>query len=161
DETPAGRLGSARDPLFLAARLLFLALFAVAAALLVRGAAHAHRLDWRWLALSVAGFAAALALRAALPFSLGNWYSEVMGAAGPPPWRGFRPCFFAFQSLLRISVLGSSRPLVFPQIFIGGAAVPLVVGVLREFRISIPAAAATIVLLVVAPFHARLSATTS
>lgn len=161
NETPAGRLGSARDPLFLAARALFLAIFAIAAALLIRGAAYARAVDRRWVALGVAGFAAALALRAALPFSLGNWYAEVMGAAGPPPWMRFGPGYFAFQSLLRDAGLWSSHTLALTQIIIGAAAVPLMVAVVRELRVDLPAAAAAVVLLVVAPFHARLSATTS
>src|SRR6185503_18496501 len=88
-ETPAGDAGSLDDPLFRAARALFAVLFAVAAALMVRAATRWRSLNVRWLLMGVASFGGAQVLRASLPFSLGNWYSEVLPALGPPPWMRF------------------------------------------------------------------------
>src|ERR1051325_546230 len=155
DEAPAGDSGSMDDPLFRAARVLFAVIVAVVLGLLVRGARRPSAVDRRWMAVGIAGFPAALALRAALPFSLGNWYSEVMPAAGPPPWMRFGPGYFAFQSLLRDAGIWGPRALIVSQLLLGAAALPLLLGVLRELQIGLPAAAATLVLLVFAPFHAR------
>jgi MFS family permease len=161
DEAAVREIGSADDPLFRGARALFAGIVAVAVGLLARGAARRRDWDARWIAMGIAGFSAALALRGALPFSLGNWYSDVMPAAGPPPWMRFGPGYFAFQSLLRDAGIWSPRALILSQLLLGAAAVPLLLGVLWELRIGLEAAAATLVLLIFAPFHARLSATAS
>jgi hypothetical protein len=160
-ETPVGRSGSEHDPLFRIAQALFAGIALLAAVLLVRGVGQRHRLDRRWVGAGIATFAAALVVRAALPFSLGNWYSEVLPAAGPPPWMRFGPGYFAFQSLLRDAGVWGPRTLVWSQLLIGAAALPLFLGVLREVDLGLDAAAAALVLLVFAPFHARLSATAS
>jgi hypothetical protein len=186
NETPVREIGSANDPLFLGARALFVGVFIVALGLLVRsvtrlgalggcrtwkvpatqrGAVLPNRrrpqVDARWVVIGIVSFSGALALRAALPFSLGNWYSEVMPAVGPPPWMRFGPGYFAFQSLLRDTGIWGPRALVLSQLLIGAAALPLLLGVLWELRVGLDAAAATLVLLMFAPFHARLSATAS
>lgn len=158
-EAPAGRLGSERDPLFRGARILFLALIVVAVLLGARAATRDS--DRQWLALGAAAFAGALAVRVALPFTMGNWYSEVLPASGPPPWMRFGPGFFALQSLLRDVGLWNAQALRWSQIVVGAAAAPLLVGVLRELRVGLAASAAAVVLLILDPFHARLSATTS
>lgn len=160
-EAPIRESGSPDDPLFRAVRVLFVGIFLVGLGLAIRGARDIRSVDARLLALGIASFAAALAVRAALPFSLGNWYSEVMPAAGPPPWPRFGPGFFAFQSLLRDAGIWSQQTLVVSQLLIGAAALPLLLAVLRELQIGMNAAAAALVLLVFAPFHARLSATSS
>jgi len=160
-EAPANDVGSIDDPLFRGARLLFAGIALLACALLARGLRGIASLDARWLVIGMASFAAALSLRAALPFSLGNWYSEVLPAVGPPPWMRFGPGVFAFQSLLRDAGLWSPRALIVSQLLLGAAAVPLLLGALWELHIGIDAAAATLVLLIVTPFHARLSATAS
>jgi hypothetical protein len=154
-------VGSADDPLFRGARALFVSLLIVALALLIRGAGRFRSVDRRCLVMGIASFSAALALRAALPFSLGNWYTEVMPAVGPPPWMRFGPGYFAFQSLLRDAGIWGPRALIVSQLLLGAAALPLLLGVLRELQIGLPAAAATLVLFVFAPFHARLSASPS
>jgi hypothetical protein len=160
-EFPAGRTGSLRDPLFRGARGLFAAIALVALALLVRGGMRWRSLDRRWMAIGLAGFCAALVLRAALPFSMGNWYTDVLPAAGPPPWMRFGPGSFAWQALLRDAGLWNARTLLLSQLLIGAAAVPLLLAVLRELRVDLEAAAAAVILFVFAPFHARLSATAS
>ena len=160
-EAPVGRHASVHDPLYRGARGLFIALALVGFGLLVRGATRFRSLDASWVILGMASFSAALAVRAALPFSLGNWYSEVMPAVGPPPWMRFGPGYFALQSLLRDAGLWNARTLVISQLLIGAAAVPLLLGVLRELRVGLEATAATLVLFILAPFHARLSATAS
>jgi hypothetical protein len=160
-ETTVRENGILHDPLFRGAQVLFVGIFIVAVGLLIRGAARFRSCDARWIVLGIASFAAALALRAALPFSLGNWYSEVLPAFGPPPWMRFGPGYFAFQSLLRDAGVWGPRALIVSQLLIGAAAVPLLLGVLRELDVGLEATAATLVLLVFAPFHARLSATAS
>jgi hypothetical protein len=160
-EAPAGRHGSIHDPLFRGARLLFVAIVIVLCALLLRGTWRLRSRDARWVVTGAMGFAAALAVRAALPFSLGNWYSEVMPVSGPPPWMRFGPGYFALQSLLRDAGIWSPRTLVVSQLLLGAAAVPLLLGVLRLLRFGLAASAAALVLLIFAPFHARLSATPS
>ena len=160
-EQPRGARGSERDPLFRAARALFVTILALALVILVRGVRRWRRANWAWLAVGVVGFVAAAGVRAALPFSLGNWYAEVLPAAGPPPWMRFGPGYFAAQSLLRDLGLWGPRGLVVSQIGFGALAVPLLLGVLRELRVGLPAATATTVLFVLTPFHTRLSATPS
>jgi len=160
-ESPAGKLGSSNDPLFRAARALFAGIVLVSVALLIRAATRRGSFDPRWVVLGAATFSAALLVRAGLPFTLGNWYSEVLSAAGPPPWMRFGPGSFAFQSLLRDAGLWNTRTLVLSQVLIGAAALPLLLGALRELRVGFEAAAATLVLFVFAPFHACISATTS
>jgi len=59
DERPVGEMGSANDPLFRGARLLFAAIVALSFALFARGAARLSSLDARWVALRAASFAAA------------------------------------------------------------------------------------------------------
>jgi hypothetical protein len=160
-ETPVGRRGSLDDPLYRGARWLFVVLGGVLAALLLRGASRWRFLDASWTALGLAAFSLAVAVRAALPFSLGNWYAEVLPASGAPPPMRFGPGLYAFQSLLRDAGLWNSDALVVSQLVIGAAAVPLLLGVMRELRLGIDAAAAALLLLALAPFHARLSATSS
>lgn len=160
-ETPAGRFGSTGDPLFRGAQALFAAIALLCLGLLLRGLARWRTLDPGIVAIGLSTFAAALALRAALPFTLGNWYSEVLPAAGPPPWMRFGPGSFALQSLLRDAGLWSPGALTASQLLLGAAALPLLLGVLRELQVGIAAAAATLVLLIFAPFHARLSASAS
>lgn len=160
-ERIAGRQGSARDPLFRAARGLFLSLALIALLLAARGVSRLRTVDPRWPALALAAFVGALALRAALPFTLGNWYSEVLPASGPPPWMRFGPGFFALQSLLRDIGMWNADALRWSQLIVGAAAAPLLIALLHELRISLPGAAAAAILLILAPFHARLSATTS
>lgn len=161
NESPAGRQGSEADPLFRGARLLFAGIAVVGLALAVRTMTLRRPVDPRWLALGVIGFVGALVVRAALPFSLGNWYSEVLPASGPPPWMRFGPGFFAFQSLLRDAGMWNAQTLQWSQILLGATAAPLLLAVLRELRVGLIASAAALVLLILAPFHARLSATTS
>jgi hypothetical protein len=161
EETPVHEIGSVRDPVFRAARALFVGIFVITFGLLIRGATRLRSLDARWVVLGIASFSAALVLRAALPFSLGNWYSEVMPAFGPPPWMRFGPGYFAFQSLLRDAGIWGPRALTVSQVLLGAAALPLLLGGLRELHVGLEATAATLMLLVFAPFHARLSATTS
>ena len=153
--------GSLDDPLFRGARALFVATAIVVGGLLIRGATRRRSLDACWLVVGIASFAGALALRAALPFSLGNWYSEVLPASGPPPWMRFGPGYFALQSLLRDAGIWDARALALSQLLMGAAALPLLLGVLWELRVGLEASAATLVLFIFAPFHARLSATTS
>ena len=160
-ETAARESGSVDDPLFRGARTLFVGILLVALGVFIRGAAKRRGLDAPWVVVGIAGFSAALGLRASLPFTLGNWYAEVLPATGPPPWMRFGPGFFAFQSLLRDVGLWNARMLVVSQLLLGAAALPLLLGVLWELRVGLYATAATLVLLVFAPFHARLSATTS
>lgn len=160
-EAPAGQQGSESDPLFRGARVLFAVIIGLVVVLAVRGAIRPHGVDRRWLALGLSAFAGALALRIALPFSLGNWYSEVLPASGPPPWMRFGPGFFALQSLLRDAGIWNARTLAWSQMLLGAAAAPLFVALLRELRVGLSGSAAAVVLLILAPFHARLSATTS
>lgn len=176
-ERPAGDIGSIHDPLFRGARVLFVAIALLAVALLVRGALglgpaarreprrpsamSPRTFDAPWVLIGVASFFGALAVRASLPFSLGNWYTEVLPAVGSPPSMRFGPGYIAFQSLLRDAGIWGPRALVASQLVIGAAAVPLLLAALWELRVGLPAAAATLVLFVFAPFHARLSATAS
>jgi len=170
--------GGSPDTLF-AARVLFVALFGLIAIVMGRAASAglaprpvrdtqadtsfrpSRARPSRWLVLGVVSFASAFALRAALPFSLGNWYAEVMPVVGPAPWMRFGPGFFAFQSLLRDLGWWGPQALALSQIAVGAAALPLLLGVLRELHVGWTAAAATLLLLVLAPLHARLSATSS
>jgi hypothetical protein len=161
EEKPGGAVGSLHDPLFRGAQVLFVSLLVITIGLLGRGVRRAGALDPGWVVIGIASFSGALALRAALPFSLGNWYTEVLPAAGPPPWMRFGPGAFAFQSLLRAAGLWGPRALVLSQLLLGAVALPLLLGVLWELRVGLGAAAATLVLLIVDPFHARLSATPS
>jgi hypothetical protein len=162
-ETPTiGREnGSPQSPLFRGARALLVGVMLVAAALLLRGATRLRQIGATWIVLAVAAFSVALVIRAALPFSIGNWYSEVMPAIGPPPSMRFGPAFVSLQSMLRDVGLWNPRALVVSQVLIGALALPLLLGVLRELRLDIAATTAALVLLIFAPFHARLSATSS
>ncbi|MCK6557208.1 hypothetical protein L6Q96_21920 [Candidatus Binatia bacterium] len=160
-EQPGAATGSVSDPLFRFARLLFVAITVVALVILLRRLRQSRRCDAYWVAVGVVGFLVAVGVRAALPFSLGNWYAEVLPAIGPPPWMRFGPGYFALQALLRDLGVWGPRGLAVSQIFLGALAVPLLVGVLRELRVNPVAAAASALLLIVAPFHARLSATPS
>jgi len=161
NETPAGTVGSVDAPVFRVARALFVGIFLVVFGLLARGAARMRALDTRWVVMGIAAFGGALVLRAALPFSIGNWYSEVLPEIGPPPWPRFGPGYFALQSLFRDLGLWDARALLLSQVVIGAAALPLLLGVLWELDVGLEATAATLVLLIFAPFHARLSATAS
>lgn len=161
EETPAGRLGSEKDPLFRGARALFAGIFVLTLMIVIRGMTRLRPDDAPWIVLGLTTFLCALIMRASLPFSLGNWYSEVMPASGPPPWMRFGPGFFAFQSLLRDAGLWNVHTLQLSQLLLGAAAIPLLMAVLRELRLELAASAAALLLLVLAPFHARLSATTS
>lgn len=160
-ERPGSALGSEHEALFRSARALFVSIAALGVFLLARGVRRWTGANAGWVVLGAAALLAAAGVRAAIPFSLGNWYAEVLPAAGPPPWMRFGPGYFALQSLLRDLGLWGPRALAASQILLGALAVPLLLGVLRELRVSLSAAAATAVLLVVAPFHTRLSATPS
>lgn len=160
-ETPAHEVGSVDDPLFRGARALFAGILLIAAGLVWRGATRWRSLDRRWVVIGIASFSGALALRAAVPFSLGNWYAEVLPSTGPPPWMRFGPGYFAFQSLFRDAGIWNARTLILSQLLLGAAALPLLLAILWELRVGLAAAAATLVLFIFAPFHVRLSATPS
>ncbi|MBI3783599.1 MAG: hypothetical protein HY270_09370 [Deltaproteobacteria bacterium] len=160
-EVAAGAIGNLDDPLFRTARLLFMAIILVSLGLALRGGMDLANRDRRWVVVGAVSFAAALGLRAALPFSIGNWYSEVLPVSGPPPWPRFGPGLYAFQSLLRDADLWTPAALAVSQLVLGSLALPLLLGVLWELRVGLEAASLTLLLLVCAPFHARLSATTS
>jgi hypothetical protein len=160
-EAPAGERGRLDDPLLRGTEALIVAALALALLLGIRGIAGARSADVRWITLAIAGFVAALVFRAAVPFSLGNWYSEVLDAGGPPPWMRFGPGPFALELLARDCGVWGPRALRWMQLVAGAAAVPLLVALMRELRLGLVAAAAGAVLLVVAPLHARLSASTS
>lgn len=160
-EALAVPLGTVDHPLFPVARGLFAVLLLVGCLLLGRGALRLGTLDPHWLRLGIIAFTAAIVLRAWLPFSLGNWYTEVLPATGPPAWMRFGPGFFALQSLLRDLGMWGPRALRASQVLMGAAALPLTVGLLAELRVGLWAARATALLLILAPFHARLSATAS
>ncbi len=160
-ERPTGPVGNEHDPLFRAARAVFVAIALLSVAWLVRWLRAPGPRDWRYAQLAALSFVAALAARALLPFSLGNWYSEVLPSTGPPPWMRFGPGFFAWQSLLRDAGLWGPRALHFSQLAIGAAALPLLVAVVRELDLDWETAVAASTVLVFTPFHARLSATSS
>lgn len=160
-ERVAGTTGSLADPLYRVARAIFLVLLVIALRLLCRGAKRGMRWDRPWATLAMVGFSAALALRAALPFTLGNWYAEVLPAGGDPPWMRFGPGFYGWQSWLRSAGVWNIEALIASQLVVGAAAIPLFVGVLRQLAVPFGASAAAVVLLIFAPFHARLSASAS
>jgi hypothetical protein len=160
-ERPTASVGDESDPLFRIARALYIAIALLSVACLVRWLHGPGPRDWRYAQLAALSFAAALAVRALLPFSLGNWYSEVLPSTGPPPWMRFGPGFFAWQSLLRDAGLWGPRALHLSQLAIGAAALPLVVAVVRELELDWETAVAASTVLVLTPFHARLSATSS
>ena len=160
-EALAVPLGTVEHPLFPITRGLFAALLLVGCLLSCRGLLRLGAMDRRWLLLGIVSWVAALTLRAWLPFSLGNWYAEVLPAVGPAPWMRFGPGSFAVQSLLRDVGLWGPGCLRACQVLVGAAALPLTVGVLAELGVGLLAASATAVLLVLAPFHARLSASAS
>ena len=112
-------------------------------------------------AVGIIAFAAALTLRGALPFSLGNWYAEVLPADGPMPGMRFGPGFFAWHTVLRAILPWNETTFVVSQVVLGALAIPLLQAVMRELQLDTTAILASLVLLIFAPFHARLSATAS
>lgn len=115
-------------------------------------------LEW---AVMIAVFVLALAIRAWVPFSLSNWYAEVLPPEGAPSWMRFGPGQFGFQAILRVAGLWGPKALVWSQIVVGALAAPVLFAVVRALGGGIWAAGAAAMLLAFAPLHVRVSASPS
>jgi hypothetical protein len=160
-ESPLLEMGSADAPLFIRTRMLFVGLLLLVVALMLRALIRRRAVDVRWIAVLAGSFLLALLVRGLQTPTLGNWYSEVLPAEGAPPWMRFGPGSFAFQSLLRNVLPWSERSLFASQIVLGALSVPMFLQALRELKCDLRVMLAVAVLFILAPFHVRLSASSS
>ena len=141
-------------------RVLF-ALTGLALLLLaLRGLRGQDRPDRAWLGLAFGGFALALVVRWLAPATLSNWYTDLLGPAGPTYGR-FGPGVFVFQEALRAALPWSDVTWRYTNLVVGAAAAPLAVGLARELRFDRLAGAASALSVSFAPYLVRVSASPS
>ncbi len=122
---------------------------------------RASSYDRSCLLIAVVLFALAVAVRVATPWSLANWYAEVLPVDGPAPSARFGPGHVVVQQWLRALFPWREGTLMLAQQVVGAVMIPLAVAFVHALALPPVAAAATGLFVALAPLHVRASSSPS